>query len=100
VKAELLLDKEFEAKVVTGMILQEAGKYDSKKSDLFDVVPHMYGSQLSSGQSKLNQSAYKNRFNVFLRIVDKEEGHNGLTSQTPGAVSNEEPKLLKRLLKN
>jgi len=91
------LDKEFEAKTITGVILEESKNYDVARKDIIDRVPFMYGYGLSQGSDKL--SNYDSRFNLFLGIVDNEGGYNGNTSETPGAVTKDDPKLLKKLIK-
>jgi RHS repeat-associated protein len=89
------LDKEFEAKVITGVILTEAKLYEGARIDPVNFVPMEMGNSLARG----HQRNYQSGFGLFLGIVDKYGGYNGNTSQTPGAVTKDDPKLLNRLVK-
>jgi RHS repeat-associated protein len=91
------LDMEFEAKAVTGVILQEAGLLEKAQRDRVDDGPFKYGSGLSQGTQSI--SDYRTNFTFFYSTVDLTGGYGGNTSKTPGAVTNSDPTVLKKLIK-
>jgi RHS repeat-associated protein len=91
------LNKEFEAKAITGVILNEAGLYKKADKSAVDITPFMFGNGLSQGTNKISE--YNNFFSVFLGIVDNTGGYNGKTTESFGAVTDDGPELLKKLIK-
>ncbi len=91
------LNKEFEAKAITGVILNEAKLYEQAEKNIVDRVPFMFGNGLVGGTNKIGE--YNKFFNVFLGIVDGTGGYNGKTTESFGAVTDDGPELLKKLIK-
>ena len=92
-----LLDQEFEAKTITGMILQESNMYRSSNISDIEATPIRYGAGLSSGTQ--NIGSYSTRYGLWRGALDMYGGYGGISTDTPGAVTNSDPKLLKKLIK-
>ena len=91
------LNQEFEAKVITEIILQESSLFDNASKSIIDFGPFNYGRSISTGRKRLR--SYNSNFNLFKKFVDKGGGYNGINSSTPRAVTNDKPSLLIKLIK-
>lgn len=95
-----VLNWEFEAKTIVGMIYSES-KSVQYRSDAFQSVPNNLAGDINS--FKLNRSTvsghYSANYNMWLGFVDAIGGYNGYLSTTPGAVLKSQPQVLKNLLK-
>ena len=94
------LNLEFEAKTIAGIVQRELGTFGNLESAPWDKLPHTYGynggNRFGSGQV----SQYNQKFQQWQQVIDKRrDGYGGFKSTTPGAVTNDDPLLLQKLIK-